>query len=128
MGILVDERIYLILFLVSALAGLGFLLFLARNLFHKEPPSCHQKASLSLLGSALLLVFASDLWYNLKFIQAQGRYLFPAIVPICLFFAMGLRELMIREYEKLLFSLVYLAFLALDIVCLWGFIIPYFRT
>ena len=128
MGILVDERIYLTLFLVSALAGLGFLLFVSKNLLHRDLLSHHQKVSLSLLGSAFLLVFASDLGYNLKFIQAQGRYLFPAIVPICLFFVMGLRELMKREYEKLFFSLMYWGFLALDIVCLWGFIVPYFRN
>ncbi len=128
MGILVDERIYLILFLVSALAGLGFLLFLTKNLLHRELLSSHQKVSLALLGSALFLIFASDLWYNLKFIQAQGRYLFPAIVPICLFFVIGLRELIRREYEKLFFSLLYLGFLALDTICLWGFIVPHFRN
>jgi hypothetical protein len=48
---------------------------------------------LGLLALTFLLILAGLLQYNLTFIQAQGRYLFPAIVPIAIFFVLGLREL-----------------------------------
>ena len=31
-------------------------------------------------------------WYNLTFVQFQGRYLFPALIPLSLFFSLGLAE------------------------------------
>jgi hypothetical protein len=52
------------------------------NLKHKD-----------LLGWAALLVFAEVAYYNLTFIQPQGRYLFPALVPIALFLSTGWRQL-----------------------------------
>jgi hypothetical protein len=42
-----------------------------------------------LLGWAALLVFGEVAYYNLTFIQPQGRYLFPALVPIALFLSTG---------------------------------------
>lgn len=127
MGILVDERIYLMLFLLCAVAGLGLLLFALKTLANRSSLSPHQRWSLGLLALALLLTFASHAWYNLKFVQYQGRYLFPAIVPIGLFFAIGLRELMAEEHERLLLALLFLGLLALAIISLTSFIIPYFR-
>ena len=32
---------------------------------------------------------AGDLAYNLKFVQPQGRYLFPALIPIAVFYVCG---------------------------------------
>ncbi|MFQ6057314.1 MAG: hypothetical protein ACE5MB_00340 [Anaerolineae bacterium] len=59
--------------------------------------------------------------------QHQGRYLFPAIVPLGLFFALGFRELIAEEHERLLFALLFLSLLALDLICLFRFIVPYFQ-
>jgi 4-amino-4-deoxy-L-arabinose transferase-like glycosyltransferase len=42
-----------------------------------------------LLGWATLLVFGEVTYYNLTFIQPQGRSLFPALVPIALFLSSG---------------------------------------
>lgn len=127
MGILIDERIYLLLFLLCALTMLGLFLFFAKNLVNRDLLSAHQTRALVLLAMAFLITFASHLWYNLKFVQHQGRYLFPAIVPIGLFFVIGLRELMAREHERLLLGLLFLGLMGLDALCLFGFIIPYFR-
>ena len=49
-----------------------------------------------LLGWAALLVFAEVAYYNLTFIQPQGRYLFPALVPIALFLSTGWWQLASR--------------------------------
>ena len=134
--------------------------------------------ALGLLALSALFTLLSYLWYNLKFVQHQGRYLFPALVPIGLAFALGLREILGRDnakaaallflagtlilaakglitgdfkklsifllggaaialgikaflpenYDDLVFALPYLGLLALDLICLFKFIIPYFQS
>jgi hypothetical protein len=95
MGILVDQRIYLLLAVLTGMAALGLVLWIAQRL-PKLP--AEQKWALGLLALTFLLILAGLLQYNLTFIQAQGRYLFPAIVPIAIFFVLGLRELARRRW------------------------------
>jgi hypothetical protein len=178
MGVLVDQRIYLLLALLCAIVGLGFLFYLARVVRRRDTLSAYQKAALGLLALSAFLTLLSYLWYNCKFVQHQGRYLFPALVPLGLFFALGLRETLTKKrakviaglcllallilaakglltsdfnnkwsmallggtalafglktllperYDHLVFALPYLGLFALDAICLFGFIVPYFR-
>jgi hypothetical protein len=177
MGVLVDERIYLLLALLCAIVGLGFLIYLARVVRQRESLLAYQKAALGLLALSAFLTGLSYLWYNTKFVQHQGRYLFPTLVPLGLFFALGLREILAKErakfiaalclfallvltakslltsdfnkwsmallggtalafglktllperYDDFAFALPYLGLFALDAICLFGFIVPYFR-
>jgi hypothetical protein len=177
MGVLVDKRIYLLLALLCAIVGLGFLIYLVRVIQQRDLLSAYQKAALGLLALSACLTLLSYLWYNTKFVQHQGRYLFPALVPLGLFFALGLREVLAKErtkviaglcllalfvlaamgllasdfnkwnmallggtalafglktllperYNNLVFALPYLGLFALDAICLFGFIVPYFR-
>ncbi|MFB0538113.1 MAG: hypothetical protein ACETWR_24385 [Anaerolineae bacterium] len=177
MGVLVDERIYLLLALLCAIVGSGFLIYLVRVVRQKDVLSAYQKAALGLLALSAFLTLLSYLWYNTKFVQHQGRYLFPALVPLGLFFALGLREGLAKErakvvaalcllpllvlvakglltsdfnkwsmallggmvlafglktllperYDDFVFALPYLGLFALDAICLFGFIVPYFR-
>lgn len=101
MGILLDSRLYLLLKLLSALAALGFLLFLARNL---RPMLSRWRLPL-LLALWLVFTFLSFLWYNLQFVQHQGRYLFPALIPLGLIFALGLAEVLARPRAWLMAGL-----------------------
>jgi 4-amino-4-deoxy-L-arabinose transferase-like glycosyltransferase len=177
MGVLVDERIYLLLALLCAIVGLGFLIYLVRVIRERDILSTYQRAALGLLALSAFLTLLSYLWYNTKFVQHQGRYLFPALVPLGLFFALGLREILTKErarivailalagllllvvkgllmgdfnkvsmallggtalafglkglltecYDDFVFALPYLGLFALDVICLFGFIVPYFR-
>jgi hypothetical protein len=178
MGVLVDERIYLLLALLCVIVSLGFLIYLARMIRQRDTLSAYQKAALGLLALSAFLTLLSYLWYNCKFVQHQGRYLFPALVPLGLFFALGLLEILTKErakviaglcllallilaakglltsdfnnkwsmallggtalafglktlsperYDHLIFALPYLGLFALDAICLFGFIVPYFR-
>lgn len=124
MGVLVDERIYLVLFLLCALAALGLPLFALRLLREQGGMALYHRWALSILAALLLLLLGGYVWYNLTFIQAQGRYLFPAIVPIGLFFVLGLCEVLSDKYRPLLLGLVFLGLAALDWVCLFRFIVP----
>jgi hypothetical protein len=49
-----------------------------------------QRDSLLLLAGAALIVLLTYFYYNLKFVQFQGRYLYPALLPIALFISAGL--------------------------------------
>jgi hypothetical protein len=46
-------------------------------------------SALVLLAISALLTFLTYAWYNTQFVQHQGRYLFTALIPIALAFALG---------------------------------------
>ena len=127
MGILMDSQMYFVLKLITLLAAFGFLLFLLRVVLGKGSLSADQKRSLTLMGVALAVVVAQLIGYNLSFVQAQGRYLYPALLPIALFFVLGLRELMAPIHERLLLTLSMGSLAILNVVCLTRYVIPYFR-
>lgn len=147
MGILIDSRLYMLLGVVSVAAALGFILFAARTISNRRLLTSFQLWALVLLLLVFVLVAGEHVLYNLKFVQHQGRYLFPALVPIGLAFALGLLEwanVLVRLISRLAllerfagqlrgimkgiaFCLFYAGFLVLDVVCLYLFIVPYFR-
>ena len=99
MGILVDQRIYLMLALLCAVVGLGLALFFATNYTNFTNLS-QKRMALGLLALSAIFTLLSYLWYNLKFVQHQGRYLFPALIPLGLAFALGLREILAKGNAK----------------------------
>jgi 4-amino-4-deoxy-L-arabinose transferase-like glycosyltransferase len=99
MAVLVDERIYIVLALLCAVVGLGLVLFVVRNLRQRTLTSS-QRMALGLLALSALFTLLSYLWYNLTFVQHQGRYLFPALIPLGLAFALGLREILTRDNAR----------------------------
>ena len=107
MGILVDQRIYLILALLCAVVGLGLVLF-ATNYMNFTNLSSQKRMALGLLALSAFFTLLSYLWYNLTFVQHQGRYLFPALIPIGLAVALGLREILARDNVKVV-ALLFLA-------------------
>jgi 4-amino-4-deoxy-L-arabinose transferase-like glycosyltransferase len=94
MGIPVP-RVYPALILLSVLAALGLVVALFRALRPAagSDGESHVGGDLLLVLAWPVLVFLSDAQYNLTFIQAQGRYLFPGIGGIALFFMLGLSRL-----------------------------------
>lgn len=100
LGIFMDERIYRGLGLVSLLALLGLVVFAYRLVTHPYRLNRLQRLALGLFALSALLTAGSYAWYNLKFVQHQGRYLFPSILPIALFFLLGLTEILPRRLEK----------------------------
>jgi hypothetical protein len=56
--------------------------------------------------------------YNLRYLQPQGRYLFPAIFPIGVFFTLGVRELARERYAQLVFSLLFAGLFLLNLLFL----------
>jgi len=97
MGVPIDDRIYRGLAILSGLAVLGLALRTGRRegWGPLEPP---QRAGLALLAGSILLGGASLIGYNLTFVQHQGRYLFPSLIPLGIFLAAGWHEITRRPY------------------------------
>lgn len=110
MGIPVDERIYQGLAVLSLLAAVGLALFLWRE--GPGMPALH-KWELGLLALLFVLILGGMVQYNLDYIQAQGRYLFPATVSIAVGFALGLRHLAGRAWLSPLLMALGVAWLTL---------------
>jgi len=120
MAVPADDRLYPLLGLVTGGAALG--LVLAGVGSRRAAPDFaltkEQWAGLSLLAVTLVLVFLEWFGYNLRYIQTQGRYLFPAIAPIGVFFALGMRRLLGWPSRVPLFVALYAGLFAVDLYVL----------
>ncbi|MDP2726109.1 MAG: hypothetical protein Q8P59_01065, partial [Dehalococcoidia bacterium] len=125
MGVPSDSRTYTFAGLLSLLAVAGLALFLAREV-RRPSLSSYQRAALGLGAAAFFLVLVGVVRYNLEFIQPQGRYLYPALLPLGLFAFLGLRELMGRR-PALPIALLSLSLLGLAAYNLWRVLIPGLR-
>jgi hypothetical protein len=127
MGVLVNDRIYVALVVLSGAAVLGFAFYALRILRRRDLLTTTQWWSMGLLAATLVAAIVDYVGYNFEFFQPQGRYLFPGIIAIALFGVIGVRELVAREYHRVVFALLYVALLALDVASLFLFIVPQLR-
>ena len=138
MAVAVDGRIYRALGLFSAVAIVGLtwrLVTLVRR--SKGGLRGANLVPAALLFLSALLTLLSYLWYNTKFVQHQGRYLFTALIPLGLAVALGWSATLgwgralvsklrrIDCLDRLLFVAPYAGLAALDLVCLFVFVVPY---
>jgi hypothetical protein len=129
MGVVVDRRIYLALAVLFfwTLAGLAVFAWRQRG----EPGgrlAPTERAAIGLLVLSVALVAGALVYYNLTYIQAQGRYLFPAMTAIGLLAIIGFLEIIPRSLAPLATLGLYSCLLALNYLCLVRFIAPYFGT
>lgn len=127
MGVLVNDRIYVVLMVLAGAAAFGSALYAYRVLRKRESLTAPQWWSMGLLALTLAAAIVDYIGYNFEFFQLQGRYLFPGIIALALFGVIGLRELLAREYHRVVFALLYAALLALDVASLFLFIVPQLR-
>jgi 4-amino-4-deoxy-L-arabinose transferase-like glycosyltransferase len=83
MGVVMDSRVYLALALTTVLAVVGCLLPCPTRF----RPADHRAALVLVLQ--FLLALAAFAAFNASFVQHQGRYLFTAVIPVALLFAVG---------------------------------------
>jgi hypothetical protein len=96
MGVFMEPRVYMLLLVFAGALLLGLLWALVRFICGRPEADMdrYQFWVLGLFGVMMLAVLASFIWYNLKFVQHQGRYLFWGLLPISAFAALAWRELM----------------------------------
>ncbi|MBI3942402.1 MAG: hypothetical protein HY326_05260 [Chloroflexi bacterium] len=125
MGVPMEDRVYRLLLLFSGLGTGGCLVFLFNLWKGRLRLQQIQIAGLCLLALSMLLTLAVYLWYNLSFVQHQGRYLFPGLIAIMTFFALGWRQIMPRSLATIGFGLILVGLLVLDGYSLVRYIIPF---
>ena len=130
MGVVMDQRVYWALLLFTVIASAGWGVALAEAWRRSRAASTGWGYAAWLLMLNLLFSVLLYLGYNLTFVQFQGRYLFPALIPISLIVSLGLARLS-RFFQPLLgpwhewLPLGAVALLAaLDVLALFRFIIP----
>lgn len=104
MSVPLDERVYAGLAVLAGLSALGLLLALVRcardsrraGVRLLELPAARSVVILVAWAALSVMVF---MWYNTQYVQFQGRYLFPALVPWGLAFVVGIEELVSRAWR-----------------------------
>jgi len=94
MGVWLDSRVYYVLGLwlgipaaAWAVAAAG--IKAAAELPEAVPAQGTGRAAGALLAVSALLTLLAYVYYNVTFLQHQGRYLFTALIPIAIFLAAG---------------------------------------
>jgi 4-amino-4-deoxy-L-arabinose transferase-like glycosyltransferase len=102
MGVVVDYRIYQALALLCGVLALGFLVFVLRVWRGQIKLTMRQGHVLLFMGASASLSVLTYLGYNIRFVQHQGRYLFPALGPLAVGVALSLHEILRRHTARLL--------------------------
>lgn len=136
MAVPMPDSTYLLLGLLSGVALLGWLWWLIDRRKMQVASSKLQGAILLLL--LFVLTFGGFIYYNLTFVQHQGRYLFPALIPIGLVVAIGLDHILQKIFgliknpnewmamvQMLIFAAVFILLARLDIIALQRYIVPF---
>jgi 4-amino-4-deoxy-L-arabinose transferase-like glycosyltransferase len=140
MGVVMDRRVYLALLAFSLVVAIGAAGVLWGQWRARAGWRRPQRDVAVFLTVALLLTVAVYLYYNLSFVQFQGRYLYPALPVIALLVAVGLRQwaawlvALVRprpawsEAAHVALTLAPIALMALlAVLALYWFVIPQLR-
>jgi hypothetical protein len=96
LGVFMDERVYQAALIFTAVLFLG-LLWASVRLISGKPDTdmdAFQTSVIAIFGLMLVAVAVSYIWYNLKFVQHQGRYFFWGMLAIGTVVALGWREVL----------------------------------
>ncbi|MCL5997829.1 MAG: glycosyltransferase family 39 protein [Chloroflexi bacterium] len=145
MSIVIDRRLYLLFLAASAVSALLFLAWWVHGLSAKARLKGHattstgagiyspylvltreQTLALDMLAVLALGALLGFIWYNLQFVQHQGRYLFSGLIPIATALSLGWHFIVSRKpwVERWLWLALLLAFIALDGHMLFRVILP----
>ena len=121
-----DVGWYVVLAVLSLASFLGGLRG-AWRVWHDRPGDASRRCVWRILGLAILLVLAQSLVSMLsRQIPPQGRYLFPALVPIALCFTWGVFEWVPQRNRRMLLGLWMAWWIAFDLIGVVGYVLPYF--
>lgn len=126
MAVPMPQWVYRVFALISVLLIGGLLLRLIRRR-HPRGTGPLVTHPISLLALSALLTFLAYGWYNLTFVQHQGRYLYPALIPLAAVAALGLDtlvELLPRRLRPWTLTAFFAGLAAFDVYCLFRIIVP----
>ncbi|MBK7894789.1 MAG: DUF2142 domain-containing protein [Candidatus Promineifilaceae bacterium] len=132
MAVPMRVELYWLLMALCGTAVLGLILY--RFTVNQVPIQFRSRLPVLILWLVFLLTLAIHVGYNVTFVQHQGRYLFPALIPISLGFSLGLGTWLLlvekpfRRERPLLVNIFPLgmgaALVLLDLFALFRFILP----
>lgn len=116
----------IVVFVILAITGL---IFYAKTTIsvgasHDSPdenPHNIQSAIWITLGFVLLLAMLQFVYYNLTFVQFQGRYIFAGLIPFAIGIVLGIdtwRKQFLERYSWLTIA-IFLLFVPLDVYLIW---------
>jgi len=138
MNVRLDPIWYQTMALVSVVAMGGIGVFALRTIRKRTALARWQEKCLLLFflcvvfAVAIAMGYSIRLWAHFRSVQPtmkptpQGRYLFPAIIPIASLFMLGLREFVPTRYHRLWLLTCVSGFILLDSISLVCCIIPFF--
>ena len=103
-------EVYWLLAVLSGIAAAGWLWVVGRAQAAGETPRCEWW----LLAVLAVAVVGQLVAYNTQFLQPQGRYLFPALIPIAVLLMVGLREVVTARFQGVAVSAMVLGLVALN--------------
>ena len=145
MSIVIDRRLYLLFLAITVVSALLFLAWWVHGLSAKARLKGHaatssgasihspylvltreQTLALDMLVVLALAALLGFIWYNLQFVQHQGRYLFAGLIPMATALSLGWHFIVSRKpwVERWLWLALLLAFIALDGHMLFRVILP----
>ncbi len=100
MAVPMDGRTYQLLWIlmIIGICGVATLLTSPKSPDSFSKFSVQQKYSLILMVCAVVLMLSGYIFYNITFLQFQGRYLFPVMIPLGLLFSLGLDRLLMPRW------------------------------
>lgn len=143
MAVPMPDNVYRVLGALSLIALSGWAWRLIKGCRARQA-GCREPRR-GLLALLTVLTFGGLIYYNLTFVQHQGRYLFPALIPIGLAFALGIDQWLSKlkslgttltskskrdlapwldEAQLIAFALVYVYLARLCVIALQNYIIP----
>lgn len=125
MGVPADTRTYTVVGIITLASVLGFGAFLIKVAWRPNLLVREQWLSLGLLVLAFCMVFTGVLQYNLQYLQPQGRYLFPVLLPIATFSCIGIKQWIPARFAPVMMGLVFLGMSFLSAYSLVRFVIPW---
>ncbi len=141
MGVVMDGRVYWGLLVYSAGLGAGLVIsnwevvIVGRSVWRVREGNYQLPiTNYYLLTFSGLLTLGLYLYYNLSYVQHQGRYLFPALIPVGLAAAASLEwwggvvsRLTRRDMGWVVGAVALIAMATLDVFALYRFIVPTLR-
>lgn len=124
MGVLMDGWVYGLLWAGVVLALVGFVCFAVDVRRGNQPVDAAGRIGIALLALTFAGIAAGFLWYNLRYLQPQGRYFFAAMPAIAFVLAAGLRWAFSERYGFLFVGMTVGGLAALDVLALFRYILP----
>ena len=123
MGVPMERRVYLVLLIGAILAAIGLAVAIGRLALAGQLRIAGN-APWILATVVIGVTLAEVVYYNLTYIQAQGRYLFPALTGLVALMAVGWRALLLVRLRPAAYALASIALVALNFVAIYRYIIP----